>query len=86
MVSALQRLQCNINTSNITDKKTFCKTVKPFFTDKIKTKSKITLIEKKTVSQEGQEEIVSKKIITEDQAVVEVFKFFTNFSSILFQI
>ena len=33
--------------SDITDNKTFWKTVKPFFTDKIKTKAKITLIEKK---------------------------------------
>ena len=30
----------NINTSDITDNKTFWKTVKQFFTDKIKTKSK----------------------------------------------
>ena len=36
----------NINTSDITDSKTFSKTVKPFFADKVKTKSKITLIEK----------------------------------------
>ena len=69
----------NINTTDITHNKTFWKTVKPFFADKIKTKSKITLIEKKVVSQEGQEEIVSEKIITEDQAVAEVFnKFFIN--------
>ena len=66
----------NIKTSDITDHKTFWKTVKPFFIDKIKTKSKITL---KTVSQEGQEEIASEKIITEDQAIAEVFnKFFIN--------
>ena len=57
----------NINTSDITDNKTFWKTVKSFFTDKTKTKSKITLIEKKNVSQESQEEIVSEEIITEDQ-------------------
>ena len=69
----------NINTSDITDNKTFWKTVKPFFTDTIKTKSKITLIEKNIVSQEGQEKIVSEKIITEDQAVAEVFNnFFIN--------
>ena len=37
----------NINTWDITDNKIFWKTVKPFFTDKIKTKAKITLIEKK---------------------------------------
>ena len=68
-----------INTTTITDSKTFWKTLKPFFTDKIKTKSKITLIEKKNSSQEGQKEIVSEKKITEDQAVVEVFnKFFIN--------
>ena len=37
------------------------------------------LIEKKIVSQEGQEEMVSEKIITEDQAVAKVFnKFFIN--------
>ena len=53
--------------------------VKPFFTNKIKAKSKITLIEKNIVSQEGQEEIISEKIITEDQAAGEVFnKFFIN--------
>ena len=37
----------NINASDITDNKTFWKKVTPFFTDKIKTKSKITFIEKK---------------------------------------
>ena len=37
------------------------------------------LIENKIVSQEGQKEIVSEKIITEDQAVAEIFnKFFIN--------
>ena len=40
----------NINTSDITDNKIFWKTVKPYFTDKIKAKSKITLIEKKLSS------------------------------------
>ena len=67
--------------SDITDNKTLWKTVKPFFTDKIKTKSKTMLIKKKKkiASQEGQEEIVSEKIITEDQAVAEVFnKFFIS--------
>ena len=69
----------NINISDVTDNKTFWKKVKPFFTDKIKTKSKITLIEKKIDSQESQKEIVSEKIITEDQTVAEVFKkFFIN--------
>ena len=69
----------NINTRDITNNKTFWKTVKPLFTDKIQTKSKITLIEKKVVSGVGQEQIVSEKVISEDQAVAEVFnKFFIN--------
>ena len=69
----------NINISDITDNKTFWETVKPFFTNKIKTKSKITPIQKTIVSQNGQEEIVSGKIITEDQSVAEAFsKFFIN--------
>ena len=55
---------------------------KPYFTDKKKTKSKITLIRKKNVSQEGQEEIVSEKMISEDQAVAEIFnKFFKFFQT-----
>ena len=36
----------NISTRDIADNKTFWKTVKPLLTDKIQTKSKITLIEK----------------------------------------
>ena len=43
----------NISARDITGNKTFWKTVKPLFTDKIKTKSRITLIEKKVVSGEG---------------------------------
>ena len=37
----------NISTRDITDNITFWKTVKPLFTDKVQTKSKIKLIEKK---------------------------------------
>ena len=55
---------------------------KTFFTDKIKTKCKITVTENtenKIISLKGQEKIVSEEIITEDQAVAEVFKnFFIN--------
>ena len=66
----------NISTRDIADNKTFWKTVKPLFTDKIQTKSKITLIEKKVFSGEGQEQIVYEKVISEDQAVAEVFNKF----------
>ena len=43
------------------------------FTYRVQTKSEITLIEKKVVSREGQEQIVSEKVILEDQVVAEVF-------------
>ena len=69
----------NIITRGIIVNKTFWKTIKPFFTDEIQTKSKITLIEENVVSEVGQEQIVSEKVISEDQAVAEVFnKFFIN--------
>ena len=64
----------NFSTRNIPDNKTFWKTVKLLFTDKIQTKSKIRLIEKKVASREGQEQIVSEKVISEDQKVAEVFR------------
>ena len=66
----------NISTHDITDNKMFWKIVKPLFTDKIQTKSKITLIEKKVVSGVGQEQIPSEKVISEDQAVADVFNKF----------
>ena len=66
----------NISTRDITDNETFWKTVKPLFKDKIQTRSKITLIEKKVVSGEKQEQIVSEKVTTEGQTVVN--KFFIN--------
>ena len=37
----------NLNTYDVTDNKTFSNAVKPLLTDKVKTKSKITLVEKK---------------------------------------
>ena len=67
----------NTSTSDITNNKTFWKTVKPLFANKVQTKSKITIMEKKkVVSREGQEQIVSEKVILEDQAVTEVFNTF----------
>ena len=61
----------NTGTNDITDK-TFWKIIKPLFTDKIQKKSKITLREEK-------KQIVSKREISEDQVLAEVFnKFFIN--------
>ena len=45
---AKKKFFTNLNNTNVATKnKTFWKTLKPFLTDKVKTKSKITLIEKK---------------------------------------
>ena len=52
---------------------------KTYIYRQIQTKSKITLIEKKVVPGVGKEQIVSEKVISEDQVVVEVFnKLFVN--------
>ena len=59
----------SISTYDITDIKTFWKTVKALFTYKLQTKSKTALIEKKVVSGEEQEQIVSEKVISKNQAV-----------------
>ena len=64
---------------DVNDNKTFWKIVKPLFTDKVQIKSKITLIEKKVISKQGQESNHTEKIISDDKAIAEVFnKFFIN--------
>ena len=64
-----------LNTRDINDNRTFWKTVKPLFTDKILVKSKITLVEKKVIS--GEENVTAQETITDDTTVTEVFnKFF----------
>ena len=68
-----------LNTRGVTGNKTFWRKVKPLFTDKVQTKSKITLIEKKVVSNQGDKVIEREEIIFEDKAIAEVFnKFFIN--------
>ena len=65
-----------LNTSDVTDNKTFLGTVKPFLTDKVKTKSKITLIEKKF--KENSTEYF-EEIISGDKKAADVFNdFFIN--------
>ena len=69
----------NLKTKDVNDNKTFWKTVKHLFTDKVQIKSKITLIEKKVISKQGQESNHTEKIISDDKAIAEVFnKFFIN--------
>ena len=69
----------NLNTKVINDNKTFWKTVKPLFTEKVKINSKITLIEEKVISKQGEENIIEEEIISDNQKIVEVFNdFFIN--------
>ena len=66
-----------LNTADISDNKVFWNKIKPFFTDKIKSKSKITLIEKEL--NKDSNEIISEKLISNDNDVAETFnKFFVN--------
>ena len=70
--------QCfhNLNTNDVADNKTFWKTVNPLLTDKVKTKSIKTLIEKKYKDNSTK---YSEQIIWDDKVVAEVFnKFFLN--------
>ena len=67
---------CNIHVTDITDNKRFWKTVKPFFTDKIQVKSKITLIEKHVNIDSEIEEDIVQKIISKDDEVAQVFNDF----------
>ena len=58
----------------IIDNKTFWKTVKPLFKDNIyKQNLKLHLLPKKNLSRERKEQIISEKVISEGQAVAEVF-------------
>ena len=66
----------NLNTNVVTENKTFWRTVKSVSSDKVKTKSKRTLIEKKyeDTSIEPSEEIIS-----DEEEVAEIFNnFFVN--------
>ena len=68
-----------LNTSDVTDNKSFWRKLKPFLTDKVKTKSKITLIEKRF--KENSTECF-KEIISGDKKVADVFNdFFINIVS-----
>ena len=69
----------NINSSDITDNKFFWKTVKPFFTEKIQIKSKITLIENHTIFHDDRDDENIEEIISEDNEISEVFNnYFIN--------
>ena len=72
---AKKRFFSNLDTCDIKDNKTFWKTVKPFLTDRVKIRSKITLIERK--QKENQAEIFEEeKIISDDKEIAEVFNEF----------
>ena len=60
----------NLKTHDVTDNKTFWKIVIPLLTDKVKTKSRIALIEKKYKDNSTEH---SEEIISDDKEVAEVF-------------
>ena len=61
----MQTFLSNINTADTTHNRTFWKTVKPFFTNKVETCSKITLIEKSKCSDQTVV-VVIKQVIFND--------------------
>ena len=68
----------NLNMRDVTDNKMFWKKVRPLFTDKIQTKSKITLIEKNVLKENGKVNEV-EEVITDDKAIAEIFnEFYVN--------
>ena len=72
----------NLNMRHVADNKMFWKKVRPLFTDKIQTKSKITLIEKKVLKENGKVNEVLE-IITDDKAIAEIFnEFYVNIENI----
>ena len=68
----------NINTNDVTNNKIFRRTVKPFFADKVETRSKINLIEKMMYKRK-KEKVMIKEVILHDYDIFETFdKFFAN--------
>ena len=63
----------NINTENVTDNETFWRTVKPFFTDKIMTRSKIPLTEKKKIKNKDKEKVMMEGVISNYSNIKPVF-------------
>ena len=74
---AKKKFFTNLNNTNVATKnKTFWKTLKPFLLDKVKTKSKITLIDKKYKDSSTEP---SEEIISDEEKVPEIFNnFFVN--------
>ena len=68
----------NLNMRDVTDNEMFWKKVRPLFTDKIQTKSKITLIEKNVLKENGKVNEI-EEVITDDKAIAEIFnEFYVN--------
>ena len=67
----------NLNEKDLTDNKQFWRTVKPLFSDKIKSSEKITLVEKReTLDMDGN---IDNEIVNDDVKIAEIFnRFFSN--------
>ena len=64
----------NLNEKDLTDNKQFWRTVKPLFSDKIKSSEKITLVEKReTLDMDGN---IDNEIVNDDVKIAEIFNRF----------
>ena len=64
----------NLNEKDLTDNKQFWRTVKPLFSDKIKSSEKITLVEKReTLDMNGN---IDNEIVNDDVKIAEIFNRF----------
>ena len=62
-------IMADINTTDVTNDKTFWRTFKPFFTDKITIRSKIILFENKEVQKKDKEKVMIKEVISNETLV-----------------
>ena len=61
----------NLNEKDLTDNKQFWRTVKPLFSDKIKSSEKITLAEKReSLDMDGN---IDNEIVNDDVIIAEIF-------------
>ena len=64
----------NLNEKDLTDNKQFWRTVKPLFSDKIKSSEKITLVEKReTLDMDGN---IDNEVVNDDVKIAEIFNRF----------
>ena len=66
----------NLNITNVTDNKTFYRTIEPFFIDKVKTCSKNALIQKMELQRKEKEKVIIEEVISNDCDISETLNNF----------